>query len=86
MAVNATHLTLGVNDRLQNNEPINPNGDPDTVFSNTFFGGIDSEQHILARNAPNFTGCMQDIIVDGMKITEEDFLEGGGRGKVLRLR
>ena len=79
VAVNATHLTLGVNDRLQNNEPINPNGDSDTVFYNTYFGGIDSDQKILARNAPNFTGCMQDIIVDGMKITEEDFLEGGER-------
>ena len=73
VAVNASHLTLGINDRVQRNEPTHSNGDLDTVFHNTYFGGIEAEQRILAREAPFLTGCVQDIIVDGKKITEEDF-------------
>ena len=34
VAVNASHLTLGVNDQLQATQPINPSGDNDTVFFN----------------------------------------------------
>ena len=73
VAVNASHLTLGINDRVQRNEPTISNGDLDTVFHNTYFGGIEAEQRILARDAPFLTGCVQDIIVDAKKITEEDF-------------
>lgn len=80
VAVNTTHLTLGVNDRLQATQPINPTGDNDTVFYNTFLGGIVRDQQILANNAPSFTGCIQDITVDNMRITEEDFKPGGVRG------
>jgi len=59
VAVNTSHLTLGVNDRLQAQEPINPAGENDTVFFNTFLGGIVRDQQILANNAPSFTGCIQ---------------------------
>lgn len=81
VAVNTSHLTLGVNDRLQATQPINPTGENDTVFFNTFLGGIVRDQQILANNVPSFTGCIQDIVVNGMKITEEDFKDGlvGGR-------
>lgn len=37
------------------------------------------DQQILANNAPSFTGCIQDITVNDMKITEEDFKDGIGR-------
>jgi protein crumbs len=79
VAVNSSHLTLGVNDRLQAIQPINPTGENDTIFYNTFLGGIVREQQILANNAPGFTGCIQDITVNGMRITEEDFKSGGSR-------
>ena len=60
VAVNSSHLTLGVdNGRLQATQPINPTGENDTVFFNTYLGGAVSEQQILANNAPSFTGCIQ---------------------------
>ena len=73
VAVNSSHLTLGVNDRLQATHPINPTGENDTVFEHTYLGGIVYSQIILANNAPGFTGCMQDIVVNDMRITEADF-------------
>ncbi|TRY63548.1 hypothetical protein TCAL_08301 [Tigriopus californicus] len=79
VAVNSSHLTLGVNDRLQATQPINPTGENDTVFFNTYLGGIVRDQQILANNVPSFTGCIQDIVVNDMKITEEDFKDGVGR-------
>ena len=75
VAVNTSHLTLGVNDQLQATQPINPTGENDTVFGNTFLGGIVRGQEILANKAPSFTGCIRDITVNGMKITEADFQE-----------
>ena len=78
VAVNSSHLTLGVdNGRLQATQPINPTGENDTVFFNTYLGGVVSEQQILANNAPSFTGCIQDITVNGVKVTEEDVGEVG---------
>lgn len=79
VAVNTSHLTLGVDDRYQGTQPINPTGENDTVFYNTFLGGIVRDNQILANNAPAFTGCIQDITVDGMRITEEDFKSSGVR-------
>ncbi|XP_071747876.1 protein crumbs isoform X2 [Lepeophtheirus salmonis] len=75
VAVNSSHLTLGVNG-LQNIQPINPTGENDTVFYNTYLGGIVQDQKILANQAPEFTGCVQDITVNGIKITEEDIKHG----------
>ena len=76
VAVNASHLTLGINDRVQINEPTISNGDLDTIFHYTYFGGYEEEQRILSGDAPFLTGCVQDIIVDAKKITEEDFQVG----------
>jgi protein crumbs len=76
VAVNSSHLTLGVNDRLQATQPVNLAGENDTVFFDTFIGGIVQDQNILANGAPPFTGCIQDITVNGIKITEEDFKNG----------
>jgi protein crumbs len=80
VAVNSSHLTLGVNDLLQATQPINPSGDNDTIFFNTFLGGIVRDQQILANNVPSFTGCIQDIIVNDVKITEEAFKDTSGSG------
>lgn len=79
VAVNISHLTLGVNDRLQATQPINPTGENDTVFFYTFLGGIVRDQQILANNAPSFIGCIRDITVNSMKITEEDFKDSADR-------
>ena len=76
VAVNISHLTLGVNDRLQATQPINPTGD--LVFLNTYIGGIVGNHSLLADNVPPFTGCVQDITVDGMRITEHDFQNSDG--------
>ena len=73
VVVTDTHFILGINDRAQITDPIHSNSDLDTVFHNTYFGGIEAEQQILAQEAPFLTGCVQDIIVDDKKITEEDF-------------
>ena len=77
VAVNISHLTLGVNDRLQATHPINEltgTGDDSTVFLNTYIGGVKGNNLTLfANNVPSFTGCVQDITVDGMRITEHDF-------------
>ena len=60
----------------QATQPINPTGENDTVFFDTYLGGITREQGILAKGAESFTGCIQDITVNGMMITEEDVREG----------
>ena len=73
VAVNSSHLTLGINDQLQSTNQINPIGENDTTFYNTFIGGTTREQKILTNQSPSFTGCVQDIVVNSMKITEEDF-------------
>ena len=75
VAVNTSHLTLGINDKLQATHQINLVGENDTTFFNTLIGGTTREQQVLSSSAPNFTGCVQDIVVNGMKITEEDFKE-----------
>jgi protein crumbs len=43
-----------------------------TILYTSIYLKFDS-QEILANNAPSFTGCIQDIVVNDMKITEEDF-------------
>ena len=81
VAVNSSHLTLGVNDRLQATQPINPTGLNDTIFVNTYLGGIEPAQAILAHPKVNsFTGCIQDIVVNDARISEEDFKEGAAAG------
>lgn len=72
VAVNGSHLTLGVNDRLQAIHPINPDNINETAFSNTFLGGTPGNQNILAKDSPPFIGCFQDIRVNYGKITEDD--------------
>ena len=45
---------------LQATQPINSNGENDTVFVNTYLGGIIPEQEILVgAGAKSFTGCIQ---------------------------
>ena len=75
VAVTDTHFILGINDRAQVAHPIDHSNisDLDKVFHNTYFGGIEAEQRILDLEAPFLTGCVQDIFLDGKKITEEDF-------------
>ena len=47
-------------------------GDSSTTLQNTYIGGIASNNSLLANKVLPFTGCVQDITVDGMRITEHD--------------
>ena len=99
VAVNDSHLTLGVNGRLQAIHPINPDTPEETAFQTTYLGGKgtsgrgtiaalakDSDPFIgqylkelrpiiqLCYQSRFFSGCFQDIIVNGLKVTEEEII------------
>ena len=84
VAFNYTHLTIGLDDRLQIIQPINPGTVNDTSFKLNYLGGIpkDSDDPTLLKlvveGTPDFVGCMQDISVNGVKVTEEDVRPGQG--------
>ena len=71
VAVTTTHLILGINGKLQAKHQINQVGENDTTFFSTFIGGTTREHQFLSSSASNFTGCMEDIVVNDMKITED---------------
>ena len=74
MAVNGSHFKLGINDNLlQSTHPITEVGENVTVFETTYLGGIPRDEAFLKENSSWFIGCMEDIIVNDMRITEEDF-------------
>jgi len=72
IAVNISHITIGLNDRLQAIHPINPDGSSQTAFQSTNLGGspIQSKSRVLVRPYSEFIGCIQDIAVNGIKVTE----------------
>jgi protein crumbs len=74
VAFNISHLTIGLNDRLQAIHPINPETSNQTAFGQNFLGGVptDPTLNLLVDSIPDFVGCMQDISVNGIKVTEED--------------
>lgn len=73
VAVNISHLTIGLNDRLQAIHPINPDDSSQTAFQSTNLGGspIQSKSRVLVRPYSEFIGCIQDIEVNGIKVTED---------------
>ena len=74
VSFNISHLTIGLNDRLQALHPINPETGSHTAFRQNYFGGVLNDQtvNLLVESTPGFVGCMQDITVNGIKVTEED--------------
>jgi len=72
VAVNISHLTIGLNDRLQSINPINPDDSSQTAFQLTNLGGssVQSNSRVLVRPYSEFIGCIQDIAVNGIKVTE----------------
>ena len=69
---------LGVSNRLQATQPISDVSPGSTAFYNTYIGGIDLNDTIgksLTNSLPSFTGCIQDITVNSMRITENSETE-----------
>ncbi|XP_045615647.2 protein crumbs [Procambarus clarkii] len=67
MLVNDSHVSLAANNE-STVYPINPVqsiNSSDTSFSTTVLGGATPTLKILSKGAPFFTGCMEDVIVDG---------------------
>lgn len=65
--VNDSHAALAVNDK-STIHPINPVqtiNSVNTSFSATVLGGATPTLTILSKGAPFFTGCMEDVFVDG---------------------
>ena len=80
VAFNISHLTIGLNDRLQAIHPINPEAPTQTAFNQNFLGGVprnDNTLKLLVGGLPDFVGCMQDISVNGIKVTEADVRKNG---------
>lgn len=79
VAFNISHLTIGLNDRLQAIQPINPETSNQTAFKQNFLGGVknDPNLRLLVNSIPDFVGCMQDITVNGIKVTEEEVRKNG---------
>jgi protein crumbs len=79
VAVNISHLTIGLNDRLQAIHPINPDSANQTSFQKTFLGGSldQSSARLLAKDIAEFIGCMRDITVNEIRVTEEDVRNNG---------
>ena len=69
--VTTTHLILGINGKLQAKHQINQVGENDTTFFNTFIGGTTRDYQVLSQFTSNFTGCVEDIVVNEVKITED---------------
>ena len=75
ISINSGSITLGVT-RLQATEPISIPGS--TAFLNTFIGGIDPNDTFgkeLTKSQPSFTGCIEDISVNNIRITENSETE-----------
>ncbi|XP_071550303.1 protein crumbs isoform X2 [Panulirus ornatus] len=67
MSVNDSHVSLSANNE-STVYPINPVqtiNSSDTSFSTTVLGGATPTLKILSKGAPFFTGCMEDVMVDG---------------------
>ena len=79
VAFNISHLTIGINDRYQAIQPINPESSNQTAFRENYLGGVpdDPTLKLLAESTPDFVGCMQDISVNGIRVSEEDVRKNG---------
>ena len=71
VAVTTSHLILGINGKLQAKHQINQVGENDTTFFSTVIGGTTRTEQIFSFLASNFTGCVEDIFVNDVKITED---------------
>ena len=69
LAVNSSHLTIGLNDRYQRIDPIYPDDLSQTAFNMTSLGGRPETDTIIP--STEFVGCIQDISVNGIKVRED---------------
>ena len=78
ISINSSTITLGVSNRLQATQPISNVSPGSTAFYNTFLGGIDQNDTLgktVTNSLPSFTGCIEDITVNGIRITENSETE-----------
>ena len=85
VAANTTHLTLGVEDRLQATHPISTTDPNDTVFPNTYIGGTIGTILINHKNPVSLISCVRDVTVNGLRITEENLKPDAKEKNVLPL-
>lgn len=69
LALNSSHLTLGLDDRYQRIETIYPDDLSQPAFNMTSLGGRPETDTIIP--STEFVGCIQDISVNGMKVRED---------------
>ena len=69
LAVNSSHLTIGLNGTYQAIHPIYPDHLSQTAFNMTSLGGRPETDTIIP--STEFVGCIQDISVNGIKVRED---------------
>ena len=72
LSVDRELLIIRLNNRYTNSIPINNDTPSQTAFNMTYLGGspLDSQSRLLASPYEEFVGCIQDITVNGIKVTE----------------
>lgn len=70
MTVNDSHVFLAANNEttLHPINPVQTINSSDTSFSSTILGGTTPTLRILSTEAPFFTGCMENVVVDGVEL------------------
>ena len=81
---NGQDLVMTLNNKFTATNPINPEGAAQTAFNMTYLGGTpvnSSARFLVSSQNPYepFIGCIQDIVVNGVKVTEKTVLEDGIR-------
>ncbi|KAK2721506.1 protein crumbs-like [Artemia franciscana] len=75
LSINSTHLILRVNDHDSVNE-VNQveivNSAPETSFTTTVLGGTTMHLGTITNGAPNFSGCMEDVVINKFQVIPRD--------------
>ena len=73
LAFNSSDLVISLNDKYTAKHRINPIDETHTAFNMTYIGGIprNSSTIVLVRPYEEFIGCIQDMVVNGLKVRED---------------
>ncbi|XP_050730772.1 protein crumbs-like isoform X2 [Eriocheir sinensis] len=76
LTVNDSHVFLAANNQttLYPINPVQTINSSDTSFSTTVIGGATATLKILSKEAPFFTGCMENVVVDGVELVPRRLL------------
>ena len=79
VAFNTSHLIMGLNNIYTRTHAINADNATHTAFNMTYLAGlpVNSKSIVLVKSPyEEFIGCIQDISVNGIKVTERVLREG----------